>query len=805
MAQGEQLCAIARLDAAAEMPKTIEITGQLDGKPQKWTLPVDGVAQQADYLPRTWAKLEIDRIVADGAEKNKARIIELSKAMYVMSPFTSLLVLENEEMYAQYHVDRGRKDHWAMYDCPQQIPVVFEPLAGPPSPSGKTAKGPTAEEVLATLLVRAPPAILAGPGGQFKPRMIPVLHASAKDIAEVLREVYADRVLPVPDKHGGGGQNWRDAARMSIDVDTHTNALLISAAGPLFKEVRELVEQLDQAASSDHETVQSVKLHHTGAAEVQRALAAFAKDAVVDPSDPEDLDRLVASLYSVAWTGQPVFDPRYRPQGSLFVETYDPWTLDDLMTVRAARQTGFVDSLYQVERFHVPLPDDPPILYPDAEVWRELTARRREIYGRTNVSPVADLVLPIRNRDALPDGSTRIVNPVPMEVIDGLDVVILKGGAGDVQQMIDFLHYVDGFSQSSNRPFVADAETWREFLAHRGEKPGGFGLSNPSPAEKKIKEALKQPTQIEFVDTPLRDVIDYLKDLHHVEIALDPAALKETGISEDTPVTKHVHGMSLRSGLKLLLDELQLTWVIHNEVLFITTPTKAQIEEYLGDRPNSNSMLHWVLRGYDRNVPTYKAPVFSGDPAVFYDLLSYAPAMRTNLADARAVLEAEVPADSAAKSGKIDDRARQLIERARGAGWQTATIADGAPGISGSGKTPLTVAFDGTGRYRCERTTSTGLREQVLCDGTNLWHLYPELGIGARRTLSRYHRQDLARLVPWALPPAEELAHGGDVVCIDERTVAIIPEVIEELDGPPQGGTTSSQYRLEAEVVFRRC
>ena len=91
-----------------------------------------GVAEQADYLPRTWAKLEIDRLVADGAEKNKARIIELSKAMYVMSPFTSLLVLENEEMYAQYHVDRGRKDHWAMYACPERIPVVNEPLAGPP-------------------------------------------------------------------------------------------------------------------------------------------------------------------------------------------------------------------------------------------------------------------------------------------------------------------------------------------------------------------------------------------------------------------------------------------------------------------------------------------------------------------------------------------------------------------------------------------------------------------------------------------------------------------------------------------------
>src|SRR5262249_51447157 len=83
----------------------------------------------AAYLPRTWARLEIDRLLAEGAEKNKGTIIALSKAMYVMTPFTSLLVLENEAMYAQYKVDRGRKAHWAMYPCPAKIPVVYEPLS----------------------------------------------------------------------------------------------------------------------------------------------------------------------------------------------------------------------------------------------------------------------------------------------------------------------------------------------------------------------------------------------------------------------------------------------------------------------------------------------------------------------------------------------------------------------------------------------------------------------------------------------------------------------------------------------------
>ena len=50
--------------------------------------------------------------------------------------------------------------------------------------------------------------------------------------------------------------------------------------------------------------------------------------------------------------------------------------LHDALALRVARQKGVVDTLYQVERSHVPFPDEPPIVYPDAEVWQELTARR---------------------------------------------------------------------------------------------------------------------------------------------------------------------------------------------------------------------------------------------------------------------------------------------------------------------------------------------------------------------------------------------------------------------------------------------
>src|SRR5262249_10768587 len=152
LSQGEEICALTRCE---ELPAEVTVRGIMDGRPFERLLPVKNVAEDAGYLPRMWAKLEIDRLLAQNAVKNKKQIVELSKAMYVMSPFTSLLVLENEDMYVQYKVDKGRKDHWAMYPCPNKITVVYEPLDGSPDPKTlKPGQKLPAKSVLGTIAVR---------------------------------------------------------------------------------------------------------------------------------------------------------------------------------------------------------------------------------------------------------------------------------------------------------------------------------------------------------------------------------------------------------------------------------------------------------------------------------------------------------------------------------------------------------------------------------------------------------------------------------------------------------------------------
>jgi hypothetical protein len=95
----------------------------------------------------------------------------------------------------------------------------------------------------------------------------------------------------------------------------------------------------------------------------------------------------------------------------------------------------------------------------------------------------------------------------------------------------------------------------------------------------KIAKALKQPTVVEFVETPLKDVIDYLKDEHHVEILLDPKVFWGTKPlrDPDDQVTLQFKNISLQSGLRIILRELDLDYAICNEVILITTPEEARI------------------------------------------------------------------------------------------------------------------------------------------------------------------------------------------------------------------------------------
>ncbi|MDO4583359.1 MAG: VWA domain-containing protein [Planctomycetia bacterium] len=60
--------------------------------------------------------------------------------------------------------------------------------------------------------------------------------------------------------------------------------------------------------------------------------------------------------------------------------------VDQIVATNIRRHKGFVDALQQVEVAHIPFPDDPPISYPDSEVWVRLSQNRVEKYGAMDLA-----------------------------------------------------------------------------------------------------------------------------------------------------------------------------------------------------------------------------------------------------------------------------------------------------------------------------------------------------------------------------------------------------------------------------------
>lgn len=105
--------------------------------------------------------------------------------------------------------------------------------------------------------------------------------------------------------------------------------------------------------------------------------------------------------------------------------------------------------------------------------------------------------------------------------------------------------------------------------------PAVLHAAFPSLEERIVRRALTDRTVIEFIDTPMQDVVDYLKDYHKIEIQLNRRKVNERIIKGYIPVTQILRGKSLREALDVMLPPLELKHVIRYGVLMITTKDDA--------------------------------------------------------------------------------------------------------------------------------------------------------------------------------------------------------------------------------------
>lgn len=105
--------------------------------------------------------------------------------------------------------------------------------------------------------------------------------------------------------------------------------------------------------------------------------------------------------------------------------------------------------------------------------------------------------------------------------------------------------------------------------------------NEPILPEQSIHQVLAKPIQLDLIDIPFSEAVRHLEKTTGIEIQLDNKALEEMSFNTDEHVTLRVADISARSALELLLRQMDLTWIILDDTLWITTNEAAEEYEYV--------------------------------------------------------------------------------------------------------------------------------------------------------------------------------------------------------------------------------
>lgn len=98
----------------------------------------------------------------------------------------------------------------------------------------------------------------------------------------------------------------------------------------------------------------------------------------------------------------------------------------------------------------------------------------------------------------------------------------------------------------------------------------------PGPREAAIRRALAATIDFEFDHVPLGELARSLSRTYQIIVLPDLKALEEESIALDLPITAHLRGVTLSEALRVTLKPLDMTFLVRDEALLLTTTAEAE-------------------------------------------------------------------------------------------------------------------------------------------------------------------------------------------------------------------------------------
>ncbi|MEO6419939.1 MAG: VIT domain-containing protein, partial [Polyangiaceae bacterium] len=105
MIEGDEIVAVVKTPTGEALPSLLSFDAKLGGADYHEDIKVDAVHASTPRVAQRWAREQI-AMLERGGDKEKLAVVKLSLDFGVMSQYTSFLVLESEEAYAKYDIER---------------------------------------------------------------------------------------------------------------------------------------------------------------------------------------------------------------------------------------------------------------------------------------------------------------------------------------------------------------------------------------------------------------------------------------------------------------------------------------------------------------------------------------------------------------------------------------------------------------------------------------------------------------------------------------------------------------------------
>ena len=233
------------------------------------------------------------------------------------------------------------------------------------------------------------------------------------------------------------------------------------------------------------------------------------------------------------------------------------------------------------------------------------TCAAAELEFDTRVYPVYDLVVGSENgstelaRYALlaekisiaiaPDswsahGGSATITPFPNA--GALVVCNQREAQQQVEQLLSAIRLARvGAAAETKTPVKTEADAKRPSVVRKGyvdPKHRGIEFDQLRARTRSKFEAALRPEGAIYIDEASLD--DFVKEIAtrcRVPIVFDQKSLMEAGVQPDIPTVRiDLKHLSYRSALEIVLDEQDLTWLIADDAVVITTKASAESEEY---------------------------------------------------------------------------------------------------------------------------------------------------------------------------------------------------------------------------------